>query len=68
LTSNAVVTNHDRRRRSFADRARIEAASRRTGERAKAVVPEIGSGRLGRLVPLHSMFWLLKPHDYFDLA
>jgi predicted dehydrogenase len=34
-------------------------------QRAKA---EIDSGRLGRLVSVHGMFWLLKPDDYFDLA
>ena len=34
-------------------------------QRAKA---EIDSGRLGQLVSVHGMFWLLKPDDYFDLA
>ncbi len=34
-------------------------------QRAKA---EIDSGRLGQIVAVHGMFWLLKPDDYFDLA
>lgn len=34
-------------------------------QRAKA---EIDSGRLGQLVSVHGMFWLLKPDDYFDPA
>jgi predicted dehydrogenase len=34
-------------------------------ERAKA---EIDSGRLGQIVSVHGMFWLIKPDDYFDLA
>jgi predicted dehydrogenase len=34
-------------------------------QRAKA---EIDSGRLGRLISVHGMFWLIKPDDYFDLA
>jgi len=33
-------------------------------QRAKA---EIDSGRLGRIVSAHGMFWLLKPDDYFDV-
>lgn len=28
----------------------------------------IGEGRLGRLVSVHSFFWLMKPDDYFDVA
>jgi predicted dehydrogenase len=28
----------------------------------------IESGRLGRLVAVHGMFWLMKPDDYFDVA
>jgi predicted dehydrogenase len=34
-------------------------------QRAKA---EIDSGRLGQIVSLHGMFWLIKPDDYFDVA
>jgi predicted dehydrogenase len=34
-------------------------------ERAKA---EIDSGRLGQVVSVHGMFWLIKPDDYFDAA
>lgn len=34
-------------------------------KRAKA---EIESGRLGQIVSVHGMFWLIKPDDYFDLA
>ena len=34
-------------------------------QRAKA---EIDCGRLGQLVSVHGMFWLIKPDDYFDLA
>jgi predicted dehydrogenase len=33
--------------------------------KAKEIVE---SGRLGRLVAVHGMFWLLKPDDYFDTA
>lgn len=33
--------------------------------RAKAIIAE---GRLGRLVAVHSFFWLMKPDDYFDVA
>lgn len=32
--------------------------------RAKA---EIDSGRLGQIVSVHDMFWLIKPDDYFDV-
>jgi predicted dehydrogenase len=34
-------------------------------QRAKA---EIDSGRLGQLVSVHGMFWLIKLDDYFDPA
>ena len=34
-------------------------------QRAKA---EIDSGRLGSIVSVHGMFWLIKPDDYFDVA
>jgi predicted dehydrogenase len=34
-------------------------------KRAKA---EIDSGRLGQIVSVHGVFWLLKPDDYFDVA
>lgn len=34
-------------------------------QRAKA---EIDSGRLGQIVSVHGMFWLIKPDDYFDVA
>jgi predicted dehydrogenase len=34
-------------------------------QRAKA---EIDSGKLGQIVSVHGMFWLLKPDDYFDIA
>jgi len=34
-------------------------------QRAKA---EIDSGRLGQIVSVHGMFWLIKPEDYFDVA
>lgn len=34
-------------------------------QRAKA---EIDSGRLGKIISVHGMFWLIKPDDYFDLA
>jgi len=34
-------------------------------QRAKA---EIDSGRLGQIVSVHGIFWLLKPDDYFDIA
>jgi len=33
-------------------------------QRAKA---EIESGRLGQIIAVHGMFWLIKPDDYFDL-
>lgn len=33
--------------------------------RAKAI---IDSGRLGRIVTVHGLFWLMKPDDYFDAA
>ena len=29
---------------------------------------EIDSGRLGQIVSVHGMFWLIKPDDYFDVA
>jgi predicted dehydrogenase len=32
--------------------------------RAKAMIDE---GRLGRIVTVHSFFWLMKPDDYFDV-
>jgi len=34
-------------------------------QRAKA---EIDSGRLGEIISVHGMFWLIKPDDYFDVA
>jgi predicted dehydrogenase len=34
-------------------------------QRAKA---EIDSGRLGQIVSVHGMFWLIKPNDYFDVV
>nr|WP_041757352.1 Gfo/Idh/MocA family oxidoreductase [Bradyrhizobium sp. ORS 278] len=34
-------------------------------QRAKA---EIDTGRLGRIVAIHGVFWLIKPHDYFAPA
>ncbi|WP_375167835.1 Gfo/Idh/MocA family oxidoreductase [Bradyrhizobium sp. CCGB01] len=34
-------------------------------QRAKA---EIDSGRLGPIVSVHGMFWLIKPDEYFDVA
>jgi len=34
-------------------------------QRAKA---EIDRGRLGQIVSVHGMFWLIKPDDYFDVA
>ncbi|MET4792764.1 putative dehydrogenase [Bradyrhizobium japonicum] len=34
-------------------------------QRAKA---EIDSGRLGQIVSVHGMFWLIKPDDYFDVT
>jgi predicted dehydrogenase len=34
-------------------------------QRAKA---EIDSGRLGQIVSVHGMFWLIKPDDYFDAS
>jgi predicted dehydrogenase len=34
-------------------------------QRAKA---EIDSGRLGQIVAVHGMFWVIKPDDYFDVA
>ncbi|WP_407159935.1 Gfo/Idh/MocA family protein [Bradyrhizobium sp. STM 3557] len=34
-------------------------------QRAKA---EIDSGRLGQVVSVHGMFWLIKPDDYFDVT
>jgi predicted dehydrogenase len=33
-------------------------------QQAKAVIE---SGRLGRIIAVHSFFWLLKPDDYFDI-
>ena len=33
-------------------------------QRAKA---EIDSDRLGQIVSVHGMFWLIKPDDYFDV-
>ncbi|MGY3357012.1 putative dehydrogenase [Bradyrhizobium sp. GM0.4] len=33
-------------------------------QRAKA---EIDSGRLGQIVSVHGMFWLIKPDDYFEV-
>src|SRR3982751_4755499 len=32
-------------------------------QRAKA---EIDSGRLGQIISVHGMFWLIKPDDYFE--
>ena len=29
---------------------------------------EIDSGRLGQIVSVHGMFWLIKPDDYFDVV
>lgn len=58
---------------------RLVAASERTGiplavghhrrhnpmiQHARRIVEE---GRLGRLVAVHSFFWLMKPDDYFDV-
>ncbi|MET3971363.1 putative dehydrogenase [Bradyrhizobium sp. i1.4.4] len=34
-------------------------------QRAKA---EIDSGRLGQIVSVHGMFWLIKPDDCFDVT
>jgi predicted dehydrogenase len=34
-------------------------------QQAKAIIDE---GRLGRIVSAHSMVWLMKPDDYFDVA
>lgn len=33
-------------------------------QRAKAIIDE---GRLGRIVAVHGLFWVMKPDDYFDL-
>jgi predicted dehydrogenase len=34
-------------------------------QRAKAI---IDSGKLGKLITMHSFFWLMKPDDYFEAA
>jgi predicted dehydrogenase len=47
-----VLTGHQRRHNPMIQRAK----------------EEIDSGRLGQIVSVHGMFWLIKPDDYFDVA
>jgi predicted dehydrogenase len=48
----ALLTGHHRRHNPMIQRAKAE----------------IDSGRLGQIVSVHGMFWLIKPDDYFDVA
>jgi len=48
----ALLTGHHRRHNPMIQRAKAE----------------IDSGRLGQIVSVHGMFWLVKPDDYFDVA
>ncbi|BBO07683.1 putative dehydrogenase [Bradyrhizobium ottawaense] len=47
-----LLTGHHRRHNPMIQRARAE----------------IERGRLGQIVSVHGMFWLIKPDDYFDVA
>lgn len=48
----ALLTGHHRRHNPMIQRAKAE----------------IDGGRLGRIVAVNGMFWLIKPSDYFDVA
>ncbi|MGJ4951718.1 Gfo/Idh/MocA family protein [Bradyrhizobium sp. HKCCYLS20291] len=48
----ALLTGHHRRHNPMIQRAKAE----------------IESGRLGRIVAVNGLFWLIKPDDYFDIA
>jgi predicted dehydrogenase len=48
----ALLTGHHRRHNPMIRRAKAE----------------IDSGRLGQIVSVHGMFWVIKPDDYFDVA
>jgi predicted dehydrogenase len=48
----ALLTGHHRRHNPMIQRAKAE----------------IDNGRLGQVVSVHGMFWLIKPDDYFDAA
>jgi predicted dehydrogenase len=47
----AILTGHHRRHNPMIQRARAT----------------IEAGRLGRVVTVHTFFWLMKPDDYFDV-